>query len=1036
MKPFTNLFRRPHFQRSAALVQADEEAIPLLTARGKTRATSPSPLYPAPGLLARLEAHVSKPGRFRSSAAASSQAMLHPFGSIARYGAGSTPLDDLPAVFSKTSAMSNAAMVSPRSDIAVRLQHKLAASRQQTVGALFERPAAPAVAGVPAAPCSRVHLALQQVAALFPGADSIFFEQLQVALHALPLSASADRSLIACALASASGGNIAAALRMLQSLAGGLDLHAGAGCGHQCAPLLAAGAWKVAGMLARTEDGYAMLRSLHPTHAGFGRAARVLLQASTERDHAATALAARATGAAYRMLTPDARLSDAEKAAVFAWEQGFRQDGHGSPLQAVQARLGKFVRKTIPRVKASRLKSFLPRLLGMKKSPLSAVGHGMHGAQRSSLKVERAAISAALKATTGHLYQHLVRDADAILTAASPLAALAAVASLGYWHAQPAPYPGQRITVSDLPALAQQMQQVLGCISTTQRRENAGKFAALASATHALGRAPAKILAAQSPLRQLLREPVSAKRLARWGKLRSITGADPFWRQLDLLGRRQAPRSLRPKSRCIHGARQSLRTLVDDMAQSARVRFADGGTAGCSTKGVAINLSNLMHITGVPIGGRVNIGATWGRRSVFEIGRDILGGEILIGSERVHRRTRGLGVFLGYDFRLAGARLRCGISADCESSREERDFAGVTMRVLERKRADGSADVARTKFGMQKIMNFMFDAAHDAHRARGLNRDRQLFNRFAAAFFDDPDIALGFNQPHTVCKSQNATLGASVDVKLPGSALRIGPGIGITAAMTALRQHDGSSSAGRLQDRSNRVGKIREVTLRAGLKGKIGVEAGEQPGRAPLGSGMFDTSLPEWIIPLHVSGNLARARLIRKNGRLHHRSCNLDIESSSIEGHIAVLDADRERWIVALAHRYAGNPDPIARARTELATYLNAARHHARHNQRFIQRMHLREDVARSIDSHSAMAALIRENTHLPMAQRERLCAVHETACAALAGQPHAWVPHSLKVLEKSSSHARLGLTAGFHLMTDTAAEGEHQLVDLKIGSH
>ena len=733
------------------------------------------------------------------------------------------------------------------------------------------------------------------------------------------------------------------------------------------------------------------------------------------------------------MLTPSAWLSDAEKASIFAWEQGFREDGEGSPLQAVRARLGKFVHKTIPRVKVSRFRSFLPRLLGRKKSPLSALNQGTHGAQRSSLKIERAAISVALKTAVGALYQTLKRDADAILDARSPLTALAVVASMAYWQEQPAPYPGQRIGVAEAPALARYMRQVLACVSSTRRLQHSRKFAALVSAIDELARHPTQVLATHPSLRQLLSEPVSRKRLARWGRRQAFASANPFWHQLDILGHRPVPAPRASKSRRIPGVRQSLRALVDAMAPSARLRLTDGGTVGVSTKGLSIGLSNLLCLSGVPIGGRLNLGASWGQRSVFEIAHNAIGGEILIGRERTYRRTRGLGVFFGIDMRLVAAKLQCGVQIEHESSRENRDFAGLSVRVVQCKRVDGSTDVERMKSGMQKVIAFLFDDSHRTIRGRAWNRDGVLFDRFAAAFFDDPDIALSFNRPSTTCSARNVTLGASISAKLAGSTLRVGPGIGITAAATAVRQQDAGMAFGCLQEQSRRVGEIREVTLRAGLKGKFCVAAGEAPGQAPFGTGMFDASLPEWIIPLHVSGSSARARLVRENGRLHPRRCTLDIESSNINTHVALLDTERECWVAALAKQHAADPEPMARARTALATYLSQARHHARYNQRFIQRAHLREDIARSIDCRSALMALIRENIHLPRAERERLCAVHEAACAALVAEPGAWVPLALKVLEKSSSQARLGLRVGIDLMSDTAVEGEHQLAALKV---
>lgn len=293
-------------------------------------------------------------------------------------------------------------------------QRKDADARSRAMHAMLgdETPSSERVNQAAAAKASNALSApLQRLAALFPGANEAAFDMLQIALHAPALPGAVDRTLLGDALAAASGGDSYLAREILERLAAGLDLRDGGELVDSQDQAVECGVWRTAQLLSRTDDGFALLQALEalqPADAASGRAARILLQtadhcvganggspvpaavdASFDNDPALHGcLAAAARRAARLMLVPGTLLSAAEKGAVFAWEQGFREDGPGSALESAKHRLTKFTHKSIPRVARSRWRSFFARLGGRKKSPLSAMRHGMHGAHLGDLASE------------------------------------------------------------------------------------------------------------------------------------------------------------------------------------------------------------------------------------------------------------------------------------------------------------------------------------------------------------------------------------------------------------------------------------------------------------------------------------------------------------------------------------------------------------------------------------------------------------------------------------------------------------------------
>ncbi|MES2831743.1 MAG: hypothetical protein V4695_07105 [Pseudomonadota bacterium] len=1011
------------------------ERAPLLPAVHLSHSPSAPALYPTPSIASRLKSRWIVPGGKLAHLQdlVSQRTWNGTFSVHTRVGCINSPLNDLPqlAPAARKSKQLSAKQQQRKAIAANRLQNSMSNARKAAATGLFhaEMPP-PCSAAMPAA--NSTLQAMDLIAGLFPTATDQQFCDLQQSLHNLDLPAQTDRTMLAYALASAADGDVAIAQQVMARLSRGLDLIDTSESHIDDSKASITGrARKLAGLLSQDQAGFTMLQAMHPSHAGYGRAARVLLQSGLSNAHRdPTSLAARAHAAALRMLDPRAKLADAEKAAIFAWEQGFRSDGEGSPLHFTQKQLARFANKTIPRVESSRFSTFIPRLVGCKKSPLVALNQGMHGATRPSLAKEREKVKGAMQATVAHLLTDVLQDPSAILREKDPVGALASLATLQYWSRRPDSYPGQRIAIADAAALNKDMMHIISTIESTDRRRYPMAFAALQNAASAFRDDPENALLKRPAVRRLMRQPLTPKRLKAWGKLRKIPADDSFWQHLDTLKASLRPPNFRPlKRRCL-STQQNLGTLIDGLGSSSRLRLTDGARRGLSTRGLSFNLGRLLNFSGIPLGPRLNLGREKRRRAIIEIGRSSHGGEILIGSERCRRTTIGAGFMFGYDLKMGPPQARIAVSVDVEKTKKKTEFSGIALRVAQRKRADGKADHERRQQGMRNIMDFMFK--EQQMDATPEDNPERLFERFAAKFFDDEDISLSWNDASGKSNTYGVSAVASALLKVDNTPLNFGPGVGVTAERTTAKASDFANFTGRMQSAFSRKGKTTDVELTVGIKGKLSTET---PGHVEggLGVGLLNASLPAWTIPIHTSGTTGKALLIRENGKLLPTCSVLDLEFTRAADYIDALKADRHQWIARLSKKFVGNPEALTLATREFDQFMQTTQHHARRNQRFVQRLHLRADIASEIDRHSATAALIRNNEHISVDERERLCAVREAACAELVTQPGAWVPKELKVIEKSSSCSRLGLLIGLQLATETSGEGEHQLANLRM---
>ncbi|MGD7413133.1 hypothetical protein ACQCRK_28315, partial [Ralstonia pseudosolanacearum] len=178
---------------------------------------------------------------------------------------------------------------------------------------------------------------------------------------------------------------------------------------HDAAPAAETGAaWRTAQLLARYHAGFDALCSLMhiPDVPEQRQAAHAFLQAADALQHGSVkpagspqalldkhpigsgtpeeSLAIKTLHGAAAVLRGEAPTPE-QAGALFAWRQGFREEGPGTALDKTKARIGRFVRRVIPRVEKHGWRTMLWQMIGKKASPLSSARLGLQAAHRKNL---------------------------------------------------------------------------------------------------------------------------------------------------------------------------------------------------------------------------------------------------------------------------------------------------------------------------------------------------------------------------------------------------------------------------------------------------------------------------------------------------------------------------------------------------------------------------------------------------------------------------------------------------------------------------
>ncbi|KVK75934.1 hypothetical protein WS90_25140 [Burkholderia cepacia] len=776
-------------------------------------------------------------------------------------------------------------------------------------------------------------------------------------------------------------------------------------------------------------------------------------------------LACQALRASHAQLAGDATLSRADRAALFAWRQGFRSDTRHDMLSRTRERLAKF-RKYVSRAEsrdrmtrtafdssepvasslrvagnaARRAKHVVQRAFGAKKSPFLAAGrYGTMGAHLKHPDDDQARLDTHLTQAIDLLRTHLEEthplqptDAADVLTGRAP-AALVRIAVLAHWaeRSETARPYGQTLDAQSLVDIAARIDALAG----VPPRFPASSAAA--GRPHAMPPLPPAVAA-------LAGMKLTDATLAAWAAdsalpMQAAGDAGEERTESAFAGAlRQArailhPLDVKPENLSPDALKTFLKQYIADHNGGNAVSFTDGGVAGADAGALSINIALAVTHAGALLLPIIDVGASRGRTATVSIATGAEGGEIFIGTQSAHEGHVGGGVFIGAGYGAKHAKhfnALVGGAASATGRVEHAKPTGVRLRFVPPKNADGKPDYAAMRTKMSEVVDYLFEMSAPAQRELSANA---LWEHFANRYFDDRELSVSWVDH----RRATASLGTAVTgiariggKSNGGQTSRVGGSLTYGAQWAAtLAKRDDATGAHPQVRRSEGTSHMQTLTSTANMT----VPSVDAPG-----TGAADTpdSLSFPSIPfasatfaLHESGLDAAFSAMLEHGRFSESNTFIDLTEHNAGSFVrfASEPAHRAQWERVCTALEDGDAD---RGRVRLDKLLDDAKRGERPNQGFYIRYRLKQDVLRMLDQYAAAA---KQAARRPDGADE--LAALRRASYALVRRPDVRVPQSLAVYEEVSARRSAGVNFGLQVQAQMSASGarEVSLVDLPL---
>lgn len=458
----------------------------------------------------------------------------------------------------------------------------------------------------------------------------------------------------------------------------------------------------------------------------------------------------------------------AQVAAYVAWRSGYREGGKGSALERSVGRMHKFTtwarraehRATHP------LAAFDPRrLLGMRKSPLTAAAYGTGGANLGLLNQEAQALHDTVKHGIEAMQAHStelrgLNGRHALSTEQRGLLVLRE-AVLRHWGAS----IGTTWRSSKLK------------LSGHDKRAIADRVRKAAPGA----RVDAENVLTYREFRKL--DKLDLKTLARWldearafdprasesPKLR--VAAENIVKARDI----EQGRPIKPKGTTLADFRDAMTGAIGQMPLGNYVRYFDGATYGANTN-MTVNQHEFSHNSLVPsMGLGPGARALTGRHAFVEIGSSSYGGEVFIGTDKRSSTGAGAGLYAGLKVGIKNWHLSAGFSAGVAHAHDRSAPVGVIVRTGLTYGADGKATSA-WRDNVADVTRFLFQTAAQSQSARPVPPDR-MWEQFSARFFRTPDISVNWRDQRR--SSHTVTKHGSGAVRVAAGQVRVGPAFSV-----------------------------------------------------------------------------------------------------------------------------------------------------------------------------------------------------------------------------------------------------------------
>ncbi|AMP39823.1 hypothetical protein [Ralstonia solanacearum] len=685
--------------------------------------------------------------------------------------------------------------------------------------------------------------------------------------------------------------------------------------------------------------------------------------------------------------------------ALFAWHQGFRQEGPGTDLDKTKARIGRFVGRIIPRVEKQSWRTMLWQMIGKKASPLSSARLGMQAAHRKNLAGEYKDYVDALRNAVNKLNtQYVQAEAGA---AGSPTSLpwnspqeMWHSAILKHWAAALAEASPKDCVLTDatLGAIGRQLSDTVtkvfdalaaGIPQATEHDDGLREHlrASLSRLTH-LSAGAGLPLKPGSPVRP---QP-GLEGLAPSGALLRSWSLDPPGESLEKALKAaegiEQQDDLKLQEKTIEAARELIESLLTTIDAGGKLRLASGSTLGLNTGTLSTGLQNAGNALVIPVSVQADIHATRKRQAVVEFGRGAHGRDLFIGTDKTVRAAAGFGAAFGYDFKVLANRIRASLGLSVVPiDAEKGKRVGVMFRAvrqLDRTQQpvggyhDWEAvkyDDTATRQALINLSNWLFEQATE-HRQRQFGHE-EVWNALAQHCGTGNAISVGWVDQRKQRLRHKVRLSGGVHARISnkGTPIRIGPSARLTAEKTSRDATATRETAGIMRVEQSAQGHGGHLTLRAGLTYSAGkmfftssapdaaTGSDTTGGRSRITQGFNGGTPLAWSKQFVEHGHTVEVRTIHLNGRLADRVCYFDKRYKSNTEFLALIRTRQRVWIDMLARKPGGTREA---AEQEFKVFCDMVEKHTGPNIGYLYRERLKPAIAREIEGQLDLADMHR----------------------------------------------------------------------------
>ncbi len=792
---------------------------------------------------------------------------------------------------------------------------------------------------------------------------------------------------------------------------------------HDAAPAAETGAaWRTAQLLARYHAGFDALCSLMqiPDVPEQRQAAHAFLQAADALQHGSVkpagspqalldkhpigsgtpeeSLAIKTLHGAAAVLRGEAPTPE-QAGALFAWRQGFREEGPGTALDKTKARIGRFVRRVIPRVEKHGWRTMLWQMIGKKASPLSSARLGLQAAHRKNLAGEYKDYVDALRSAVTTL---AARYAQAEAAPLDPPGALPwrspqemwSSAVLKHWASALAQASPQDCVLTNdiLAAIGRQLRDTVtrafdalaaGIAQATEhddglREHLRASLATLTRLSQGAGLPPAR----DSPIHPppgLIGLAPSGALLRSWSP---AAPAGPLEKALKSAERIEQQDDLQLREKTIEAARELIESLLTTIDAGGKLRLASGSALGVNTGTLSTGLQNAGHALAIPLSVQADFHASRKRQAVVEFGRGAHGRDLFIGTDKTVHAAAGCGGAIGYDIQVLANRIRASLGMSVVPIDVERGKrVGVMFRAVRQlDRAQQTVggyhdweavkyDDTATRQALISLSNWLFEQATE-HRQRPLEREA-IWNALALHCGTGNTISVGWVDQRKRRLRHKLRLSGGVQARISskGAPIRVGPSARLTAEATSRDATATRETAGIMRVEQSVQGHGGHLTLRAGLTYSAGkmfytsaapdaaTGSDATGGRHRITQGFNGGTPLSWSKQFAELGHTVEVRTIHLNGRLADRVSYSDKRYKSGTEFLALIRTRQRVWIDMLSRKPGMTREA---AEQEFKVFCDMVERHSGPNVSYLYRERLKPAIAREIEGQLDLADMHR----------------------------------------------------------------------------